>query len=145
MLHEHEAPDVAFEHKDVPWTGVIVAALAILLGTITVIFLLFPYFEYLKAGRALPEPRVGAAQDYHDMRLPVLQPSPRADLQRLREAEESVLNGANGQGISIERAMQIVAQHGLPPLGQAQNLQLWAPRVGSRLSGFDLRMNGRRE
>jgi hypothetical protein len=145
MPHEHKASDVSFEHRDIRWAAVIFTGLGIFFGMLATAVLLWPYFEYLKTRNPAPAPRAEIAESYRDIRQPLLQTSPRADLQRLRAREDYVLKGANGDRMSIERAMKIVADRGLPPLGQAPDLKLWQPRAGSRLSGFDRERNVRRQ
>ena len=137
MSHEHDPLGVAFEPKDIDGRGVIVAGAVIFFGVLGVAFLLWPYFEFLKpSSEFLPEPRAGIAESYREIRQPLLQPSPQEEMQGLRQYEEQVLQGAGAQ-MSIERAMDIVAEKGLPPLPSAANLNLWQPQAGSRLTGFD--------
>jgi hypothetical protein len=75
---------------------------------------------------------------------PRLQQSPSRDLKAMRAREDWQLNHyswvdpAKGLvSIPIERAIEIVAQRGIPPQTAPANLKLSQPAAGTRLTGFE--------
>jgi hypothetical protein len=117
-------PDVSHEARDISvkailWiaTGLVVAAVAIHLF----VWLVFTHLEKREAARVPPRyPLASAVQD----RLPPeprLQTTPRQDLQKLRAAEDAILNSAGWVDkntsvvrIPIEHAMALTVERGLP-------------------------------
>lgn len=75
---------------------------------------------------------------------PRLQESPRQDLKAMRTREDGELShylwvdkSKGTVTIPIGRAIQIVAQRGIPPQPQPANLNLSQPQAGTRLTGFE--------
>jgi hypothetical protein len=142
-----ENADVTFEESDVSATGVIAAGASLLIGLWIIVFLLYFYFHFLAVHRAKvsPPPLAVAAHGYYPLPpAPRLQPLPRHDLQEFRAYEAFVLNnyawGDKRKGsvrIPIERAMEILAQRGIPPQNAPASLQLFEPRAGTRMTGFE--------
>ena len=148
-LHPDPDPhheDVLFEEKDINFGHVFLTGISLLILLCAVIGFLYFYFSYLshhrsrnsapalpieKSGRNLPpEPR--------------LQQSPREDLREFRAREDETLthyrwvNQAQGVvGIPIERAIEIVAQRGIPPQKAPAGMVLSKPQDGGRLTGFE--------
>lgn len=143
-------PDVSYEERDIRALAVTATGLAILFGTLLVVFLLWFLFDFLKKSRPEPDPRAELAPEYTKLRQPLLQASPRNDLASLRAYEDLVLNSyswADPQKrtviIPIERAMEEVLKRGIPPAGDASGLALFPPRTGARSTGFDRLPNPR--
>lgn len=95
------------------------AALAVVIGMAVALITLFQWLAARQyAGRQPPRPPVAAAREAAEPRLQVNGP---AELRAMREAEERALNGygwvdreAGIVRIPIDRAMEILAQKGLP-------------------------------
>jgi hypothetical protein len=75
---------------------------------------------------------------------PRLQESPRQDLKAMRAQEDWELNhyfwmdkNKGTVAIPIERAMEILAQRGIPPQKQPPGLVLSQPQAGTRQTGFE--------
>jgi hypothetical protein len=115
-------PEVARERTDVDTKAIIrfaVAILATLVATFLLLGALFGYFSTREAREGR-----GAAQRQAPDQLPPeprLEVSPRANLAELRAAEDKALGTygwidkeKNTVRIPIERAMDIIAQRGLP-------------------------------
>ncbi len=110
----------AIEHADVPAEGVIVF-IACLIGSIIVILLivwgLFAAFRSMRTeAQPFPTPKASMAPPE-----PRIQYAPRMDLQTLRAQEDAILHtygwvdrSSGTVRIPIDRAMDIIAQRGLP-------------------------------
>ncbi|MFL6415301.1 MAG: hypothetical protein ACJ74Y_06480 [Bryobacteraceae bacterium] len=138
--------DVRFEESDFHTRGVIIGGACFLAGMWLTVGLLFFYFVSLKNYRAevspptLPATRSGVTLPPE----PRLQSSPEQDLQTFRARKDWELthyywlDRSKGRvAIPIEEAMRIVAQHGLPAQNGAPNSPLTPPEEGSRLTGFE--------
>jgi len=141
---ERRNPDVSYEKHDIRAFAVSATGIAIWLGTVLIVFLLWFLFDYFKNTRAEPRARAELAPEYADLSQPVLQASPRQDLASLRAYESHVLNGyfwASRQKetviIPIEQAIDKVVTQGIPASGDASGLHLFPPRAGARSTGFD--------
>ena len=110
------------ERSDADTRGVWLTAGALLLGVVVVMLLMIALFNVLMEvhpmHRATDSPFVAERASPPEPRLQV---NPAAELQRLREAEQSLLTTygwvdqeAGIVRIPIERAMEIVAERGLP-------------------------------
>ena len=138
--------DVRFEQKDIANGHVILTGAALLIVIWAIVGLLSFYFSYLSHYRAEISP---PALPYEEgaPKLPPeprLQPSPTADLHELKAREDDVLNHyrwidrANGVvGIPVNRAIELIAQRGIPPQKAPADLVLSKPEEGTRLTGFE--------
>jgi len=128
-LHEQEPPVPKFEERDVDvWAvGKFAIGLALLcVGCLAVLLGVFKYFENATGG---PKPRVTSEIGVDASKLPPaprLEVTPILDLQAMHDAEDQVLNSyawvdqAHGVvRIPISRAMDLLAQRGLPARQQA--------------------------
>lgn len=129
--------DVLYEHSDVNSRGVLITGVCILFGMWIIVSLLYFYYDFLSGQRTEahvrplpPEPR--------------LQQSPARDLKELRLQEDGLLENYTWVdkpkgivGIPIKRAIELTAQRGIPPQKAPANLQLFEPRAGTRLTGFE--------
>jgi hypothetical protein len=150
-VHEEEPrhPSVRFEPQDVSGRRVFFTGLGVLAGMFVLALVTLPIFMFFSARhsaryRALP---VRGAQTQVPP-PPRLQRDPRRDLQEFRAREQTVLDSygwvdrAHGVvSIPIERAMQIVAQQGIPPRKAPPGNVYYDPHEGSLLPGFDERDN----
>jgi hypothetical protein len=138
--------DVRFEPKDVNQGKVILTGAAFLITVWAIIGLLSLFFTYLSHYReevsppALPYEQ-GAAKLPPEPRL---QASPTADLHELRAKEDDLLNhyrwinrSEGLVGIPINRAIELLAQRGIPPQKAPAGLVLSKPEEGTRLTGFE--------
>ena len=138
--------DVHFERTD--WSvrttvGIIVGTL---IGMWIITGLVYFYFAYLEHSRALssPPPLPIEARANPLPPEPRLQASPRQDLKEMRRREDYTLahyswvdKQKGTVAIPIDRAIQIVAQRGIPPQKAPPGLILSQPQAGTRLTGFE--------
>ena len=128
-LPEIERPGVHHEEKDVNVWAVGKFAIALVLICIAALFLLFGLFRYFQAREAAlqPPPRGGVNVDARRLPpSPRLQDAPILDLKQMRDAEDQILGSygwVDRQGgivrIPIDRAIDLLAQRGLPARPQA--------------------------
>lgn len=131
LEHVHN-PDVMYERQDLSPRGII-AFLVGLIVTIAIIqFVVYGLYKFFQGNQVTPEPRSAAiitptnalpqGQDpVQRFPQPTLQPDPPADLNKFRARLEDHLNSYGyidqKQGIMyipVERAIDIMAQQGLP-------------------------------
>lgn len=139
-------PDVQFEATDVSARGIALGGFILLLAIWTIVVLLhfvFALFSHYRA-EVSPPPQPLAAELKRFPPAPQLQVSPRADLKDLRAYENSKLNHYTWVdrqkgivGIPIERAMQILAARGIPAQKTPDDLKLVRPTAGTRMTGFE--------
>jgi hypothetical protein len=138
--------DVRFESSD--WTPRVTVSIivGVLVGMWIITGLVYFYFAYLARERAetSPPPLPIEAHGNPMPPEPRIQQSPREDLKAMRAREDwqlthySWVDKQKGVvAIPIERAMAIVAQRGIPPQKQPPNLALSQPQAGTRLTGFE--------
>jgi hypothetical protein len=131
-LTQVEHPEAAYDHSDLGSRGIFVfligLALTVALVHIVIYGFVRVYEKYTPQGvertAAIIEPQaqIGPTGDpTARFPMPVVQPDPVADLNKFREAEELELNSAGWLDqkagiahIPIERAIDLVAQRGLP-------------------------------
>jgi hypothetical protein len=108
-----------------------------------VVYLCFLYFAHSRAVSS-PQPLPIEVHGNPMPPEPRLQASPREDLKAMRAREDWTLSHYSWidkpKGIveiPIDRAIQIVAQRGIPPQKAPANLQLSQPQAGTRLTGFE--------
>lgn len=142
--NKHE--DVRFERTDVPTSRVVIGGFAVVAGLWISTALLYVYFAFLNHHRAVtsPPPLPSAIHGHALPPQPRLQPSPPLDMQSLLVRENFVLNHYSwvdkSKGIvaiPLRRAMQIVAQRGIPPQKLLPDIVLSKPQAGTRLTGFE--------
>src|SRR5690349_20240190 len=85
-------PDVAYEHADIRNVAVTATGIALLLGSLAIVFLIYFLFEFFMSTRAGLDARPALAPAYSNVRQPLQQTSPRADLEKLRERDHHLLN-----------------------------------------------------
>ncbi|HEY4256738.1 MAG TPA: hypothetical protein VGM66_05950 [Candidatus Udaeobacter sp.] len=141
--HDHERKDV-----DVP--ALFTIAFLLLLSCLVILIVVTAMMRYLKAHE--PSVTDGQANTPVTRALefpqPRLQVRPGASMAELREAEKSDLNSygwvdrASGIArVPIDRAMQLVLQHGLPEVGSGQTpLSLQQARPAETASPPRLKM-----
>jgi hypothetical protein len=138
--------DVHFERTD--WSVRISGG--IIVGTLVGVWILsgfvYLYFVFLAHQRAVSSPSPLPIEVHGNPMPPEprLQASPREDLKAMRTREDWTLNHYSWidrpKGvveIPIERAIQMVAQRGIPPQKAPANLVLSLPQAGTRLTGFE--------
>ena len=139
-------PDVAFEHSDISARGVVITGYCVLAGAGVAALVVYGCFAFLAQYRADSSP-APLAIEAHGTPLPPqprIQSSPRRDLAAQRAVEDSVLNKywwvdrqKGVVGIPIERAMDLVAQRGIPRRTAPSDLKLFPPKAGDRSVGFE--------
>lgn len=138
--------DMRFEHSDVNTGGTLLAGLSVLVGIWIIVGLLYFYFAWLAHERAISSPPPLPVEAHVNPLPPEprLQSSPRKDLKAMRAREDWELNhyywidqDKGAVAIPIERAMQILAQRGIPQQKAPANLQLSVPEAGTRQTGFE--------
>ena len=138
--------DTHFEASDISGRGVFSVGLGVLVGTWILTGLLYFYLAYLAHDRARtsPPPLPVAGRLEALPPEPRLQQSPPRDLKALRTREDWEINHyhwidkTHGTvAIPIEQAIRIVAAQGIPPQKLAPNATLTPPQEGTRLTGFE--------
>jgi hypothetical protein len=134
-------PTVHFEHSDISAKGVVLTGIGILLATWLIFVILYWPFQYF-----LGTHRHGAKAAWHGVTLPPkprLQTSPSGDLLELHTASVSDLHKyewvdhEKGKvAIPIERAIDLIAQRGIPAQKAPANM-FYKPTAGSPLTGFE--------
>ena len=142
---EHvQNPEVTYEPRDLSARAVIGFFLALAIAGVVVQLALWGYYKYMVGTELQPQPAttsiITTKQQQEDKQLaevggnpaanfpsPRLQPDPVADLNKFRVREEELLNSygwvdqaAGKVHIPIERAIEIVAQTGLPTRSEPQ-------------------------
>lgn len=138
--------DVQFEHTDWNPRVTISIIVGVLVGVWITTALVYMYFAYLAHNRAesSPPPLPIEAHGNPPPPEPRIQQSPRQDLKAMRATEDWKLNHYSWVdkqkgvvAIPITRAMEIIAQRGIPPQKQRPGLVLSQPQAGTRLTGFE--------
>lgn len=138
--------DIQFEATDVSSRRVVLAGVGLLLTVWIVVLLLHFVFDAYANHRAAVSPPAAplAAEQNRVPPAPQLQVSPREDIQQLRAYETSMLthytwaDRKNGiVEIPIQQAMQLLAARGIPPQKAPADLKLAAPTAGTRMTGFE--------
>ena len=142
---ERRNSDVAFEHSDIRSVAVVGSGIGVLTGTLLAIGLLYFVFLYFRSTHHDPVPRAELAPEFQRIRQPVLQGSPRLDLQELRKRDNRLLNQYTWvdkqKGIvslPVDHAIDKLLSQGMPGAGDYTDLKLVPPRSGDRETGFDL-------
>jgi hypothetical protein len=139
-------PENRYEHSDINTRRVAIAGAGILLGTWIFVSLLYFYYAALARHRAAttPAPPARAATQVEVPPQPRLEVSPPRDLAALRAQEDAQLNGYHWLdkqhgfvSIPIERAMELIAQQGIPAQKAPSNLTYGIPLAGSRRTGME--------
>jgi hypothetical protein len=131
--HEQRVPDLSrpeerFEHRDVNVWSVYKFGIALAFLCILSVGLLYGLYRYFVSREGGPMARDQVNVDARRLPpMPRLQSAPISDLKDMRAAEEQILNGygwvdqANGVvRIPIDRAIDLLAQRGLPTRPQAE-------------------------
>jgi hypothetical protein len=125
--HDERLPDLSrpeerFEHRDVDVWSVYKFGIALAFLCILSIGLLYGLYRYFVSREGGPMSRDAVNVDARQLPpMPRLQPAPITDLKDMRAAEDQILKGygwvdqAHGvTRIPIDRAMELLAQRGLP-------------------------------
>jgi hypothetical protein len=142
-----EHPEATYERTDLSATGVLgfLVGLAITLALIHLV--LWGMYRYLDHYQTRSQPRLSPLQNVHpdqpDSRtvqqfpLPRLQPDPVADLNKFRAQQDAILSSygpssaqAGAVRIPIERAIDMLAQRGLPTRPEAGGVGQGNPALG---------------
>lgn len=123
-------PKTHHEEHDVDVRGITIFGIGLALMLIASLFGLWLLFDHLKGRDAVKGPPPSAGLDVDARKLPPeprLQPAPVLDLRSMREAEDEILNhyawidpDKGIVRIPISRAMDVLAQRGLPSRAQGQ-------------------------
>jgi hypothetical protein len=145
-IAEPRNEDVRFERRDLSPRVTISIIVGVLVGLwVTTAFVYF-YFVFLVHHRANVSPPALPIEAHGNPVPPEprLQQSPREDLKAMRGREDwqlthySWVNKQKGIiSIPIEQAIQLLARRGIPPQKQPANLKLSQPQAGTRLTGFE--------
>jgi len=136
-------PETQAERRDVNSKAIWIAGIGVLLGLWAVVLLLYPLFTYFKYERTGGKDPAKVL-----VYLPNEPPTPRnienpfRNLAAFRAREDSLLNSYlwvdRGKGIvsiPIGRAMQILAERGVPP-SPPGGKAYYPPKAGSMQTGF---------
>jgi hypothetical protein len=144
--HELRHEDVRFEPKDVNARNVVLTGASVLIGAWIVVCLMYFFFSLLQNHReAVMEPAISVAEQRPAAPPePRIQASPRTDLQRYEARQDYLLShylwvdkSKGVVAIPIERAMELIAQRGIPPQKASPGMVLSSPEEGTRLTGFE--------
>jgi len=134
LKHHEHTPEMEYEHQDMsPWSVYVFLA-GIAAGGILVYFALWGFYNFLEAHEkrrqtpqnpmvqpAATETRVVPPEEYKKFPQPRLERNERLEINEFRLQEEQTLHSygwvdqkAGVVRIPIDRAMQLVVQHGLP-------------------------------
>jgi hypothetical protein len=138
--------DVHFERTDLSTRVTVSIIVGVLVGVWIITGIVYFYFAYLAHNRAVTSPPPLPIEVHGNPMPPEprLQGSPRQDLKAMRTREDWTLSHYSWVdkqkgvvAIPIDRAIQIIAERGIPPQKQPANLQLSQPQAGTRLTGFE--------
>ncbi|HTP30868.1 MAG TPA: hypothetical protein VMJ75_01770 [Candidatus Acidoferrales bacterium] len=138
-------PETRYEHSDISSRHVALAGAGILLGTWIFVSLLYFYYDALDRHRAATAaaPPARAAGQALAPPQPRLEVSPTRDLAGLRAQEDAELNRYRWVdkqrgivSIPIERAMELIANQGIPAQKAPPNTY-GPPLAGSRQTGLE--------
>lgn len=138
--------DVNFEATDFSPRFTIGIIGGVVVGMWIIIGLVYFFFSYLAHERAVtsPPPLPIEANGNPVPPQPRLQASPREDLKLMRAREDWTLahytwidKPKGVVAIPIDRAIEVLAQRGIPAQKQPSNLPLSQPQAGTRLTGFE--------
>lgn len=137
-------PDVRFEPTDISTRNVLYIGAGVLLCTIAIVFVMHLLFSYMRSLKARESARTSppASEVTPLPPEPRLQDSPTLDYRTMRDQANWELHHyrwidrQNGiVGIPIDRAMDLVAQRGIPASSLPPS-QFYKPEEGDRLTGF---------
>jgi hypothetical protein len=143
---EERHEDVRFERTDANIKGILITGAALVIGFWTAASLLYFYFALLNHYRTAvsPPPLPSAVHGHPLPPEPRLQQSPPRDMQGLLARENFLLNHyawidkAKGTvAIPLDRAIQIIAERGIPPQKSPPDVVLSKPQAGTRATGFE--------
>ena len=146
--HEHDLvhTDIHFEDTDVSSRAVFITGVSVFAGTwiaIGILYFLFTFLAHEKAENSPPPLPVAGTSEALPPR-PRLQQSPPRDLKAMRASEDWELNNYHWLDkthtrlvIPIEQAMRLTAQRGIPAANLPPNPTNTPPLQGSRLTGFE--------
>ncbi|HZT69436.1 MAG TPA: hypothetical protein VFC10_06775 [Terriglobia bacterium] len=136
-----EDPSTRHEPEGINATAVFLTGVGVLVVMWVVVVLIMPLFSYFKAERG-----IGPIVNEMPARVPPeprIQSDPRGDLHEFRARELSALQNYawvdrknNVISIPIDRAIQLLAQRGVPPSPPAGD-QYYKPEAGTRETGFE--------
>lgn len=139
-------PSTRFEPSDINFTAVLLTGLGLLLALWAITVLIYPFFSYLNRARSeTSQPPIAAARQGNPVPPePRIQESPRRDLKAMRAYEDGLLNTSQwldrSRGIisiPIDQAIRIVAEQGIPPQPAPPGQTYFDPHEGTRLTGFE--------
>lgn len=138
--------DIRYEHSDINAPGVVITGVCVLAGAVLV-SILMAFLSTALAHQRAESSAPPLPIELHGNPMPPelrLQEAPARDLKNFRVYEDSVLNryswvdqSKGVVGLPIERAMELIAQRGIPPQTAPAGLKLFEPRAGTRLTGFE--------
>lgn len=143
---EPRHPDINFEGTDLSPRVTIGIFGGVLIGMWIIIGLVYFLFQWMAHESALASPPP-LPIELHGNPVPPeprLQQAPRRDLKALNAREDwnlthySWVDKQKGiVAIPITQAIHILAARGIPPQKQPSNIQLSQPQAGTRLTGFE--------
>lgn len=143
---EPRNPEVHYEHTDLSARMTVGIIVGTLIGVWIFSAFVYLYFAYLAHNRAAssPPPLPIEAHGNPMPPQPRLQDAPHEDLKAMRAHEDWMLNhyawvnkSKGVVSIPIDRAIRMLAQRGIAPQKAPANLALSQPQAGTRLTGFE--------
>lgn len=139
-------PTTRYEHRDVNPTAVALTGLGVLIGIWVTVILAYPLFLLFShlASRPVQPSSLAPQTGFVPPPAPTLQQNPRRDLHDYLATENEALssyhwvNQATGViSIPIDRAIDLVAQRGIPAQPAPNDMTYFDPHVGTRETGFE--------
>lgn len=149
ISHEGEQlshADVRFEHTDASAPKLVALGAGLIITIWILVALLYLYFSFLSNYRAevSPPPLPSTLNKNPLPPQPRLQASPQQELKAYVSQQNWMLDHYGWidkdkgiVAIPIDRAMAILAARGIPPQKAPPNLVLSQPQAGTRLTGFE--------
>jgi hypothetical protein len=137
--------DAGFEHTDVSSRGIVIAGAGVFAGLWITAGLLYFFYAALAQHREHVSPPVLPLEEhgYVVPPAPRLQRSPREEMKEMNEYEDWELSHYHWldqkQGIvaiPIDKAIDMIASHGIPPATGTPNPTNTPPQEGTRETGF---------
>jgi len=139
-------PTTRYEHRDVNPRNVALAGLGVFIGMLVAVMLIYPLFAFF--GHIVERPVLPSSlppqTGFVPPPAPTLQPSPRRDLHEYLAAENADLSSYRWVdrtkgvvSIPIDRAIEIIAQRGIPSQPAPHDMTYFDPQDGTRRTGFE--------
>jgi hypothetical protein len=149
---KHEHAEEGFEHQDLSTQGIFAFLISLVIGGVLVYFVIWGFYHFMEARQRAHQPppnplvkqvetdtRIVSPEEIKKFPEPRLERNERVEIKDFRLKEEQTLNSygwvdekAGVVRIPIERAMQLLAQRGLPTTPKAGTVPPSAVNVATQ-------------